>query len=72
MNEKNIAASQTIQGIIGLFVLIIGLLGVQVSQEEKNLLEVGVVGIAGVFFTARAILGRIRAKRDLKIGSRLL
>ncbi len=76
MEDKQILNSQTIRGAIQLIIVVLGLLGVQISHEEAMsisdvVVNVG-VGLYAIYAFVQVVIGRIKANRNLKIGTHRL
>ena len=76
MQDKQVTHSSTIQGVTGLLVLVLTLLGVEVTQTEQmdvtKLIGAAVVTVLGLVAYGRAFYGRLRANRNLRFGKRKL
>jgi len=74
--EKSILNSGTIRGGIQLLFIVLGMIGVQVSEDEKMSVTETLVAVVGglwaLYSFVQVVIGRIKAKRDLKIGKTLL
>ena len=68
--DKSVFASQTIQGAVISFVsLVVLLLKVDVKESEITAFATGLFGVIGLVLT---VIGRLKANRNLTIGSRKL
>mgnify|MGYP001612909655 CR=1 FL=1 len=67
--DKQIISSSTVQGILILFLAGIKLfLGVEILPDEAKIIEDSIMAIILCVGTVRAIVGRVKANRNLKFG----
>lgn len=76
METKPIIDSTTVRNVVMLLSLVLGLLGVDISKDEQisiaDAVTVVIIGGIAIYSSVKAIIGRIKAKRDLTIGGKLL
>ena len=74
--DKQIWMSSTVRAIVFLAGMALARTGVDIAEDEQKTITDAVVAIlsAGsiLYFAVRGIIGRIKARRDLKLGSKQL
>lgn len=74
--DKQFLESQTIRGGLQLIFIVLGLVGIQISDSEQESTIQAVIqivaGVWAVWSFIQVVRGRLNAKRDLKLGSKKL